>query len=188
MGAGDPKIHGGFSITRGKAAIACLAFFGAILYLYAPALNGRFVFDDLSLPFLQASRDGPLLNWISGVRPVLMFTYWLNYRVSGETSSGYHLLNLGIHFANTGLVFLVLSWVLTNAGWPRKRAVLASLAGSLVFAIHPLQTESVSYLSAVRRVWLHCSCCLHMWCFCTAGTAPSPGRSQGWCCCSSVLP
>src|SRR5215472_12227536 len=58
-----------------------LAVFVALLCLYWPALSGRFVFDDLSLPFSKAMRDDPLSTWLSGVRPILMFTYWLNYRL-----------------------------------------------------------------------------------------------------------
>jgi len=110
-------------------------------------LRGHFVFDDLSLPFCQTLRDGPLTNWISGVRPVLMFSYWLNYRIFGEGALSYHVINLLIHLLNTGLVGLVLLRLLGKAGWPRQRAVAASALGALVFAIHPLQTESVSYVA-----------------------------------------
>jgi protein O-mannosyl-transferase len=110
-------------------------------------LRGEFVLDDLSLPFMKAMRDAPLSAWMSGLRPVLMFTYWLNYRLWGIDPGSYHVLNLVIHFANTGLVFLVLFRILGFAGWKRQRAVSASLLGAAIFAFHPIQTESVSYIA-----------------------------------------
>ena len=134
-------------LSMGAAAIACLSVFLGILYLYWPALHGHFVFDDLSLPFCQVIRDGPLWEWVTGVRPVLMFSYWLNYHFFGEGPFSYHFVNLLIHAANTGLVFLVLSRLLTKAGWAKQKTVLAAVLGTLVFAIHPLQTESVSYVA-----------------------------------------
>jgi hypothetical protein len=63
-----------------------------LLVLYWPALHGQFIFDDLSLPF-----SGPLSAWVSEVRPVLMFSYWLNYRFWGIGPDSYHLTNVLIH-------------------------------------------------------------------------------------------
>ena len=60
------------------------AGFIAAVYLtfqaYAPALHGPFVFDDFDLPLLKriAQRTWP---WLSGARPLLMFSYWVNYRL-----------------------------------------------------------------------------------------------------------
>lgn len=128
-------------------AIICPLALLSLLCLYWPALHGDFVFDDLSLPFAQGMRDQPLTAWLSGLRPVLMFTYWLNYRIWGIDPGSYHLLNVVIHFVNTGLVFLVLFRLLTLAGWIRQRAAAASLVGAAVFSFHPIQTESVSYIA-----------------------------------------
>ena len=123
-----------------------LAAFMVALWLYSPALRGAFVFDDLSLPF-ATMRDAPLWGWLSGVRPVLMFSYWLNYRLWGENPLGFHTLNLAIHAINTGLAFLVLRRLLEKAGWSAQRAGVAALIGAGIFLIHPLQTESVSYVA-----------------------------------------
>lgn len=127
----------------------CFLVFAGILYLYSPALRGHFVFDDLELPFCRFTRFGPLGEWISstGVRPVLMFSYWVNYRLWGNAPFSYHFVNLIIHFVNTAMVFLVLRRLLNKAGWAGRRMEAASIIGALVFAIHPLQTESVSYVA-----------------------------------------
>ena len=59
--------------------------FAIVLWLYSPALNGHFIFDDLGLPFCKPIRHASLSTWISNydVRPVLMISYWLNYKISG---------------------------------------------------------------------------------------------------------
>ena len=92
-------------------------------------------------------RDSPISSWISGVRPALMASYWLNYHLWGLAPFSYHLLNVVVHFFNTGLVFLVLFRLLGLAGWARSRAGMAAVIGAVIFAIHPLQTESVSYVA-----------------------------------------
>jgi tetratricopeptide (TPR) repeat protein len=115
--------------------------------LYFPALNGRFIFDDDALPFRQGIQNASFHAWVNGVRPVLMFSYWVNYFVSGEGSYGFHLLNLLIHCVNAGLVFLVLFRLLSLAGWNGSKRRAAALVGSAVFLVHPLATESVSYVA-----------------------------------------
>lgn len=76
-----------------------------------------------------------------------MFSYWVNYHFWGIAPFGFHFANLLIHFVNTGLVFLVLLRLLTWAAWTERRATLASIVGAVIFALHPLQTESVSYIA-----------------------------------------
>jgi protein O-mannosyl-transferase len=129
--------------------VLCLGVLAAILYLYSPALHGHFIFDDSEFPFCKPLRHAPLSTWIAtvGVRPVLIFSYWLNYHFGGVNPFGYHFANVMIHFVNTGLVFLVLLRILRKAEWTGRKAQVASFVGALVFAIHPLQTESVSYIS-----------------------------------------
>jgi protein O-mannosyl-transferase len=132
-----------------SATWLCLGMFAVILWLYSPALNGHFIFDDLALPFCKPIRHASLSTWIShsGVRPVLMISYWLNYQISGDRPFSYHFVNLVIHFANSAVTFLVLLQILQRAGWMGRKSQVASAIGALVFTIHPLQTESVSYVA-----------------------------------------
>jgi tetratricopeptide (TPR) repeat protein len=118
---------------------------GAVLY--SPTLHGRFIFDDDALPFRQGVRSASLGAWVAGVRPFLMFSYWLNYRISGSNPYSYHVLNIVIHAVNTSLVFVVLLRLLALAEWPSKKRSAAAIIGALVFLIHPLATESVSYIA-----------------------------------------
>jgi tetratricopeptide (TPR) repeat protein len=129
-----------------------LWFFAAALiaafWAYSPALKGPFLFDDNMLPFTSADRaTAPLLAWFRGVRPVLMFTYWINARISGDDTLSYHALNLLIHCAAAGLVYLIVRRLLE---WARpadsRRDLLAGFAAA-VFLLHPIQTEAVAYLA-----------------------------------------
>jgi hypothetical protein len=52
--------------------------------VYGPSLYGPFLFDDQYPPFsLPNFAVDSLRAWISGVRPLLMFSYWVNYQLSG---------------------------------------------------------------------------------------------------------
>lgn len=124
------------------AAAAILGFL-----LYAPSFRGPFMFDDSGLPMYGAERERPIAAWVSGVRPGLMFSYWLNHAVFGNRPAAYHAVNLGIHLLNTSLIFLVLWRLLGWAGWALGRRRSAAVLGSMVFLVHPLQTESVSYIA-----------------------------------------
>ena len=128
------------------AALACALVIG--FFLYTPALSGPFLFDDLGLPFASATlRDRPLADWVSGVRPVLMFSYWVNQTFFGHHPVDFHAVNVLIHVLNAALVFLVLRRLLALGDWMEQRLTQAAAAGALVFLIHPLQTESVSYIA-----------------------------------------
>jgi Flp pilus assembly protein TadD len=129
------------------AFLGCAAVAGLILY--GPAFHGSFVFDDSVLPFYHSLGDESASAFLaaSGVRPVLMFSYWLNRTISGESPFGYHAVNLLIHIVNTGLVLLVIWRLLGWANWAPTRRKWTSIAGATVFLIHPLQTEAVSYVA-----------------------------------------
>lgn len=134
------------------ARLLLIVFIAALLLgfnLYFPSLSGPFVFDDFTLPYQRTIAEEPLSAWISaaGVRPFLMFTYWVNHRLSGASPVGYHVLNLLIHAINTVLVFLVLYRVLELAGWVSTKKAATAGIGAAVFLVHPLQTESVSYVA-----------------------------------------
>jgi len=125
--------------------LGCAALAG--LFLYGPAFHGRFVFDDPGLPFYHSLGDEPVSTWTSGVRPVLMVSYWMTRALWGEDPFGYHSVNLLIHILNSGLVLLVIWRLLGWANWDPVRRKWMSIAGATVFLIHPLQTEAVSYIA-----------------------------------------
>ena len=117
--------------------------------IYSPAINGPFLFDDTYLPFLAPGFTNlPLWNWIRGVRPALMLTFWANYHLFGLDPYYFHLANVLLHILNSVLAFLIfrrLLGKLETDAW--KRTTLSVFAGCL-YLFHPLQTESVSYVAS----------------------------------------
>src|SRR5215467_8405542 len=124
-----------------------LAVLAGAFILYFPALKGGFVFDDLSLGLNAAPSAREFHEAILKGRPVLLISYLLNAVLLGNQPFSYHVVNVLIHAINACLVFLVLRRLLGMAGWIEKKAAIAAGIGSLVFLIHPLQTESVSYIA-----------------------------------------
>jgi protein O-mannosyl-transferase len=119
------------------------------LIAYGPALSGAFLFDDLYLPFFSDQLTAaPLLGWIMGTRPLLMLTYWANYRMSGLEPFSYHLVNVLLHFVNSVLVFVIVRKLLRwKESQPPQRELVAAFA-ALVYLLHPIQTEAVSYVAS----------------------------------------
>jgi tetratricopeptide (TPR) repeat protein len=127
------------------AALAAAAI--VVFWAYGPSLYGPFLFDDAVLPFALPGFDAPFRVWIHGVRPLLMATYWVNSRLSGDNSYSYHIVNVIIHLTASGLMFFVvrrfLEWAETTAPY---RDLLAGFA-AVIFLLHPIQAESVAYLA-----------------------------------------
>jgi protein O-mannosyl-transferase len=112
-----------------------------LFQIYAPALRGPFLFDDLRLNFTQP--DVLLHPWtfyLTGNRPLLSVIFRLEAGTWGMNPFPYHFVNLLLHAANGALVWLILRRIVKNA-W-------ASWFGAAVFLFHPLQTESVSYIAS----------------------------------------
>jgi tetratricopeptide (TPR) repeat protein len=123
------------------AAVAALA--------YLNTLSNGFVSDDLHLilqhPFVQHFSDWPRIftaghyEGHGGYRPLTTFSFALNYLIGGRNPVGYHLFNIALHALNSALVFLLLSRILATR--------LAAFIGALVFAVHPIHTEAVAWIS-----------------------------------------
>ncbi len=122
----------------------------AAFAVYWPAVHGPFLFDDANLTFtLPNAYEVPLGDWLNQTRPLLMFTYWLNYQQSGaQATFGYHAVNVLLHFFNAILAFLVLRKFLSWAVVDERRARILSFFAAGLFLLHPLQTESVSYIAS----------------------------------------
>ena len=121
----------------------------AAFWVYGPALDGPFLFDDRTLPFGNGTFPvDDFLAWLKGVRPLLMLTYWVNYRLSQFQPYSYHAFNVIFHVANSVFIFLIARKVLQFANVvSTRRDILAGFAGAL-FLLHPVNSESVAYITS----------------------------------------
>jgi Flp pilus assembly protein TadD len=121
----------------------------AVSLVYANALQGEFVFDDHALVLTRSqlrTEDVASIFWSQKsarllYRPLRTASYWLDYRLFGLDPWGYHLSNLLLHAATSVAAFVVARRLL-----PFRIALFAAL----LFAVHPIQTESVTYISGRR--------------------------------------
>jgi hypothetical protein len=117
-----------------------LALTGLLAYL--PALRSFFVKDDLIL-ILSAQAAFPNLlihSWPGGFfRPSAELLFAIQHALFGLHPLPYHLLSLAAHAAATLLLYRLFLRLLENRDLSR--------IGALVFALHPLHTESVSWIS-----------------------------------------
>lgn len=120
-----------------------------VLEAYGPSMRGPFVLDDLYLPYTDVNAPAlKLADWLHNLRPLLMFSFWVDYQAGGADTHGYHVTNVLLHFAVSILAMLIAARLLLWAGVEgRMRQALAAFAGAL-FLLHPLQTESVAYVAS----------------------------------------
>ncbi|MCP2501447.1 MAG: tetratricopeptide repeat protein [Deltaproteobacteria bacterium] len=121
-----------------------LLLVGAVVVFYLNSFPGVFQFDDYNV----IVDNGGVHTWGAylaglprGIRPLLKFTYTLNW-TSGLDLFGFHLVNVGLHAANAVMLFFLASRV----GGPSVSG-FAALLPALLFAVHPAQTEAVTYIS-----------------------------------------
>lgn len=126
---------------------------GLILIVYSNTFIASFHFDDnpsiVENPAIKRVTTDHIINLLSGVRPVVYLSLMLNYQLSGMNVVGWHVFNISFHIANSIFVYLLMFWTLNLPlleNKYREKAKRMALFGSLLFAVHPVQTESVTYI------------------------------------------
>lgn len=180
-----------------KRKLTLLAAVGAIvlgaLAAYSNTFSAPFVFDDQpsivanpsiknlwppTCPLSPPSGNGLT---VSG-RPLVNLSLALNYAASGTEVWSYHLFNLLVHAA-AGLVLFGLARRTLERGLAlpetlRKQALPTAAALALLWTLHPLQTEAVTYTVQRAESLMGLFYLLTLYCFVRA-TAPD-GRSGLW--------
>jgi len=152
--ADSSSASGGWRVLA-VAAVLTLAALGA----YWNSFNVPFLLDDsLSIgdnPSIRhLGRIGDVLSppttALTAARPLLNLTFALNYAVGGLSVQGYHVVNLIIHIcAGLALLGIVRRTLLLPGLRQRYGEAALSLAAcvALLWTLHPLQTEAVTYIS-----------------------------------------
>jgi hypothetical protein len=142
---------------RPSLLFACVAL--AALAVMVPALSGPFLFDDVPLiagnhyvqhfeywtrwftgQLWDSNFDPAIERQSRGFwRPLVLLSYAVDWQAGGGSPLAFHVTNQLVHALNACLVLCVLM------GWLRNN--LAAVAGALVFAVHPAQTEPVAWIA-----------------------------------------
>ncbi len=133
---------------RATTAAALSALAAAVVLAYLPAVDGEFVFDDLSIIGMQAVRTPFEISparWWGDSRPLATATFAADHAAFGLDPRGWHLTNLAVHLAAVLLAFGFARRTLELAGVGAPE--LPALAAAGMFALHPIQTESVAYVT-----------------------------------------
>jgi len=123
---------------------------------YSNTFSNSFHFDDRYAIFEdRAIRDiGNIPAILKDVfsRPLLRVTFALNYYFSEVDVFAYHLTNLILHITVSICIYF-LSWLLFKRFASTERdSVSFSLMSALIFALHPIQTGSVTYIASRSAV------------------------------------
>jgi tetratricopeptide (TPR) repeat protein len=89
----------------------------------------------------QAGFDSPLSR-----RPVANISFALNYYLGGYHLFGYHLVNIVIHLITGWLLFYWLNITLVLCSYHRRSAFWIAVVTATIWLVHPLQTQSVTYI------------------------------------------
>jgi hypothetical protein len=128
-------------------------------YVYTGGLRTPFVYDDLNTvvknPSIRDLSDmGAVLRY-DLFRPFVNLTFAIDHALWGPEPYGFHLTNIVLHALNAAMVFVLLSCLVQDCLAPGRSAWridagparLIPLVGAALFAVHPMMTESVAYVS-----------------------------------------
>lgn len=157
---------------------------GVVYWVYWHGLSAPFVFDDRgtivdnrtiehiwSRDVFSAPRETPVAG-----RPVVNVSFALNYAMDGRRVEGYRLTNIGIH--------VLCALVLFGLAWRTSLPVNAALAVALLWALHPLNSEVVNYVTQRTESLMALFYLLTLYC---ARRAHGEGARHGWWEAAAVL-
>jgi hypothetical protein len=126
---------------------------GLILIAYSNTFTSSFHFDDnpsiVENATIKRLTSDNIISIITGIRPVVYLSLMFNYQLGGLNVVGYHIFNIALHIANSMFVYLLMLWTLGLPALEAKykgKARRMALFGALLFAVHPIQTEAVTYI------------------------------------------
>ncbi len=121
----------------------------AVAIAWANAFPGTFQFDDYAVivdnPAVQ--RWTAFFASMPGIRPMLKASYALSWTTGGGTPTAFVAFNVAIHAANAVLVLLLTARVLALAAPELRPRAGIALVTALLFALHPAQTEAVTWIA-----------------------------------------
>ncbi|HEY3136201.1 MAG TPA: hypothetical protein VGL29_09250 [Blastocatellia bacterium] len=127
--------------------IAVAALLIVVGLCYVNALSNGFVFDDhghvLEDKSFRSLANVPKIL-VASYRPLRDVTYAIDFAIWGERAVGFHLTSVLLHLANTLLVFVLIRKM--------TRETMVACFAAFIFAVQPVQVDSVTYISGRRDV------------------------------------
>jgi len=135
-----------------ELAVKLFIFIGFVLLgllLFSNIIDAFFVSDDFVFIDSVKSQKSPLSLWVNPlfVRPVVMFSYSLDFLLWKLNPTGYHLTNILLHSINSFLVFLFCSLLLGFFDFEKNTKFRLSLFAGILFLVFSGHSESVSWVS-----------------------------------------
>ena len=136
--------------SRGRALVFAVVLAAVTIFAYRPAWHGGFLWDDDAYIInneLLTAANGWQRIWFSLDSPSQYFpftysTFRLEHALWGLNTTGYHWVNLLLHVGNALLVWAVLARLKVPGSW----------LAAAIFALHPVQVESVAWITERKNV------------------------------------
>ncbi|MCC7409245.1 MAG: tetratricopeptide repeat protein [Phycisphaeraceae bacterium] len=154
---------------------------------FLPALGAGYVWDDDDYVYAN-----PTLRSVAGLGqiwtdigatpqyyPLTHTSFWLEYRLWGDAPGGYHATNIALHALTALLLWRVMSVLKVPGAW----------LAAAVFAVHPIQAESVAWVSERKNVLsgvFYLAAGLRFLRWSPVGRDPDAGSPSGWVYASAV--
>lgn len=120
----------------------------ALFIAYFPALTGAQVWDDAGhiTPAKLRSLEGLYKIWFQfgasqQYYPLLHSAFWVEHRIWGDWVVGYHVITLLFHAIAAYLIVAIMRRLSLPGGW----------LAAAIFALHPVSTESVAWISEQKN-------------------------------------
>ncbi len=138
----------GSTNRRWRVWVLLPALLLATLAAYYPAWHGGFLWDDeahITRRDLR-SMEGLWRIWFDlgatqQYYPVVHSAFWLQHKLWGDDTLGYHLVNIILHALSAFLLAVIL----------RRLAVPGAMLAAFIFALHPVQVESVAWITELKN-------------------------------------
>jgi Flp pilus assembly protein TadD len=144
-------------ISRTTLVGVALVIFAASVWLYWPSVHGGFLTHMDDDEYLRQSVRLKGLTWDAlkwaftstqpYYHPLPRVSHVLDYQMWGTNARGHHATSVVLHALNAGLVFGFLWTLLAAVSLTTSERLMTALGVAVVFAIHPLQVESVAWIS-----------------------------------------
>lgn len=143
-------------LKKHQTAVLLVVLWILTFTAYFNVIDGEFQFDDyltimtnLSIKNIGNLADpNNFAGIMSGQRFITDMTFAINYYYDRLNPRGYHLVSIALHFFTACMVFVLARRMSAfDAAIPEGRARIFAFLSAAVFALHPVNTAAVSYIS-----------------------------------------